>query len=60
MNPVTPIIPNAKLREFTFAKNQAEYDDLPAYAYDDEAGTILTRWKLSFWERLCVTRHEPA
>ncbi len=54
MNPVSPIIPDANLREFTFGKSQEEYDNLPAYSYDDAEGTILSRWKLSFWERLRV------
>lgn len=52
MNPVSPVIPKAALPEIVFAKDQPEYQPLPAHRLED--GTVLTRWKLSFKERLRV------
>ena len=52
MKPVSPIIPGVKLPETVYAKDQPEYQPLPAHKSDD--GTVLTRWKLSFKERLKV------
>ncbi len=54
MNPVTPIIPGAGLREFVFAKDQPEYDNLPTFKYGDREGKVLSRWKLSWRERLRI------
>ena len=52
MKPVSPIIPGVDLPETVYAKDQPEYQPLPVFKNTD--GTILTRWKLSFWERLKV------
>ncbi len=54
MTPVTPVIPDKKLREFTFAEHQDQYENLPTYKYDDAEGTVLSRWKLSWRERLRI------
>ena len=54
MKPVSPTIPGHDLPETIIAKDQEEYDDLPAYRYDDKEGTVLVRWKLSWRERLHV------
>lgn len=51
MRPITPIIPGRQLPVTEFAKNQTEYQTLPAFYYQDD-GTVLTRWKLSIKERL--------
>ncbi len=54
MQPVSPTIPGHDLPETIIAKDQEEYDDLPAYRYDDKEGTVLVRWRLSWRERLSV------
>jgi hypothetical protein len=50
--PVSPVVPGAKLPEVVYAKDQPAYQPLPAYRAED--GTVLTRWKLSWRERLAV------
>jgi len=52
MMPVSPVIPKADLSEIIFAKDQPEFQPLPAYRTQD--GTVLTRWKLTLKERLRV------
>lgn len=37
-----------------FAKNQPEYNTLPAFKTDTPQGEVVTCWKLSFVERLRV------
>lgn len=37
-----------------FAKDQPEYNSLPAYKVNSEQGEVITCWKLSFRERLRV------
>lgn len=52
MSPATPVIPGAKPdQHVTFAKNQPEYLPLPAIVY---GGVVITRWKLSWAERIAV------
>jgi len=50
MKPITPIVPGFPLPITEYAKNQPEYNTLPVYKEED--GTIVSRWKLSFLERL--------
>lgn len=52
MTPMTPVVPGSQLPEIVFAKDQPEYQPLPAYRDDD--GTVLTRWRLSWKERLRI------
>ncbi len=52
MKPVTPVFPGHALPEVVYAKDQPEYMPLPAYRTHD--GMVVTRWKLSVWERLRV------
>lgn len=55
MIPITPVLPSQKetqVLEITFAKNQPEYLPLPAIKVDD--GTVITRWKLTWKERIKV------
>lgn len=47
-----PISPDLGLPEIVFAKNQPEYQPLPAIRLDD--GAVITRWRLTWWERLKV------
>ncbi len=52
MQPVTPVIPGLELKEVVFAKDQPEYIPLPAAKLAD--GTVTTRWRVSFRERLRI------
>lgn len=36
------------------AKDQPEYEPLPALILQGREGIVVTCWKLSFWERLVV------
>jgi len=55
MKAITPIVPGHELPTITFAANQPEYNALPAFR--DSDGTVITRWKLSFRERLRILLH---
>lgn len=50
MQPITPIIPGFNIPTVTFAKDQPEYNPLPAWRGDD--GMVVTRWRASWGERL--------
>ena len=50
MKPSSPIIPGAKLPETIYAKDQPEYQPLPVWKA--EGGTTLSRWHLTWRERL--------
>ncbi len=50
MKPVSPVLPGVELPEIVFAEGQDEYASLPAFRQAD--GTVLTRWRLSWRERL--------
>lgn len=52
MRPVLPIIPGEDLPTTVYAENQPEYKPLPVWK--DSDGTVLSRWKLSWRERLRV------
>lgn len=53
MTPTTPVLPSQpQLTEITFAKNQPQYQPLPAIRLSD--GTVITRWKLNWKERLMI------
>ncbi len=52
MQPVSPVFPNLNLPEVVYAKDQPQYLPLPAYR--DGRGTVVTRWQLSWRERLRV------
>ena len=53
MNPVSPVIPSLlELSQVTYAKDQPEYVLLPAWRSPD--GLVVTRWKLSWRERLRI------
>jgi len=38
----------------TFAENQPQYQPLPARRLYDQNGTIISCWRLGFWERVQV------
>jgi type II secretory pathway component PulM len=50
--PVSPVIPGLERDEVICAKDQPEYGQLPSLQYAD--GTVLTRWRLTWRERLLV------
>lgn len=56
MKPISPVAYDPETRwgvsEITFAKDQTEYLPLPALKFQD--GLVVTRWSLSFWERVNV------
>lgn len=52
MKPVAPIIPGYDLPVINFAESQDEYNTLPGYRAED--GTVLTRWRLTWRERLQI------
>lgn len=57
MTPASPVIPGHTLPETVYAKDQPPYIPLPAYALNDDTGTIVTRWTLTWRERLSVLWH---
>ena len=54
MTPVSPVLVDnpLQLSEIVFAKDQPEYQPLPAIRTDD--GTVVSRWSLTWRERLRV------
>jgi hypothetical protein len=52
MNPKTPVIPGSTAKEITFAKDQPQYQPLPAIRTPD--GAILTRWEPTPEERRAI------
>lgn len=56
MKPASPVAYDPETRwgisEITFAKDQPQYRPLPALKFSD--GLVVTRWSLSFMERLKV------
>lgn len=52
MKPITPVVPGFKLPVTTFAEDQPEYLPLPSFRCED--GKVITRWQLTWGERLRV------
>jgi hypothetical protein len=52
MTPQTPIVPGMNLPVTIYAKDQPQYLQLPVFKQDD--GIVLSRWKLSFLERIKI------
>lgn len=52
MTPASPVVPGAKfpLEETVYAKNQPPYIPLPVHRLED--GTVLSRWHMTFTERM--------
>lgn len=50
MQPQSPVLNRLPFEEVIFAKDQSEYNDLPAVRFAN--GEVITRWKLTFIERL--------
>lgn len=54
MRAVKPIVPGEVHPVTVIAENQPEYEPLPAYVVRDRTGAVLTRWKLTWRERLRI------
>ena len=56
MKPISPVMKRFKHLEVVYAKDQPEYLPLPALPVNpgDETGTVITRWRLTWRERLRV------
>jgi len=52
MKPVSPVVPGLDIEEVIYAKDQPEYLQLPAIVGKD--GMVVSRWKLTWFERLVV------
>ena len=52
MKPVSPVVPGLDLPEVVFAKDQPQYQPLPAHRL--VTGEVVSRWKLTWRERLAV------
>lgn len=54
MTPVSPIVTGFESQEVIYAKDQPQYTPLPALKCNDETGTVITKWRLSWRERIQV------
>ncbi len=54
MKPITPVVPGFDLPVTEFAKDQPEYITLPSFRTGDPDGRVVTRWRLTFRERLRI------
>jgi len=52
--PDTPVIPGHDFPEVLVAEHQEEYMVMPAIFLHDNTGTILTRWRLTWKDRLKI------
>lgn len=50
MKPISPVLPGQNCKETIIAEHQDEYENLPAVILGD--GSVITRWHLTFRERL--------
>jgi hypothetical protein len=58
MKPITPREPvwtkDVKYKLITYAKNQPQYEPLPAYVEDSPMGTAITEWEPTSEERRLI------
>lgn len=52
IEPVSPVIKG--IDDIKGAKDQPQYSVLPAIRFHDESGTMWTRWKFDFWQRVIL------
>lgn len=43
-----------KYQNIVYAENQPEYMPLPALKFDDDVGTVVSCWKMSFKDRIRI------
>jgi hypothetical protein len=53
MKSLSPVVPGFEDQEVVYAKDQPEYEPLPALLIDG-GETVITRWRLSWRERLSI------
>lgn len=58
MKPVSPVLPGYELPEIVYAKDQPEYNPLPAVVIEGQGRPILTRWEFTEEERQRVANGE--
>jgi len=54
MKPVSPTFPGVALPSTVFGSDQPQYQPLPAYCCEDTEHTVISRWRLSWRERLHI------
>jgi hypothetical protein len=54
MKPIAPTFPGLDLPLSVFGADQLEYQPLPAYPCQDDERTVISRWKLTWSERLRI------
>lgn len=54
MKPVSPVVPGWNLKETVFAKHQPPYIPLPTICLPGGQGMVISRWSLSWKERIQV------
>lgn len=55
----TAVPARAHGRGVTFAEGQDQYENLPAWYTDDPEGAVITRWRLTWRERLGLLIGKP-
>lgn len=52
MHPMSPVVKGFEELETVLAKNQPEYQPLPVIWCHDDTGTVISKWKLTWKERI--------
>ena len=58
MKPVSPVLPGYQMTEIVYAKDQPEYNPLPAVVIETQGRPILTRWEFTDEERARIAAGE--
>ena len=58
MKPVSPVLPGYEVAEIVYAKDQPEYNSLPAVVIESAGRPILTRWEFTDEERQRIANGE--
>ena len=54
MHPISPVIEGFESLETVLGKGQEEYQPLPVLWCNDDSGTVISRWKLTWRERIRI------
>lgn len=54
MHPVSPVIEGFQSLETVLGKGQDQYRPLPVLWCDDDNGTVISKWKIGWRERLRI------
>jgi len=52
LKPISPVVPGFERYERVFGASQPEYIPLPTLATGDDAGVVISRWRMTWKERL--------